>query len=111
MKTPTFKEIMQRDVKQTFFNSEEFADTHIVDGKPMTAMIDDNEHIEREKRMKSNMDGIYARQTLLFVMASEFGPLPAWGRLLKLDGKTYTVVDAIDEAGVYTITLEANRSR
>ncbi len=111
MNTPTFKEIMQRDVKQTFFNAAEFADTHTVDGKSMVAMIDDYENIEREKKMKSHMDGIYARQILLYVMASEFGPLPAQGRLLKLDGKPYTVVDATDECGVYTITLEANKSR
>ena len=31
--------------------------------------------------------------------------------MIKLDGKMYTVVDATDEGGVYTITLEANRSR
>lgn len=111
MSAPTFKEIMQRDVKQTFFNAAEFADIHTVDGKTMVAMIDDYEHIEREKRMKSHMDGIYARQILLYVIASDFGSLPAQGRLLKLDSKTYTVVDATDECGVYTITLEANKSR
>lgn len=111
MSTPSFKEIIQRDVKQVFFNTAEFADTHLVDGKPMASMIDDNENIEREKRMKSHMDGIYARQILLYVMASEFGDLPAQGRLLKLDNKVYIVVDATDECGIYTITLEANKSR
>jgi len=108
--TPTFKQIMQRDVDTVFFNTAEFADTHTVDGKEMAAMIDDMEHIEREKKMKSHMDGIYARQILLYVKALEFGPLPAQGRLLKLDGKAYRVVDATDEGGVYTITLEANKS-
>ena len=41
-------------------NAEEFADIHIVDGKRMTVLIDDNEIIEREKKMKSNMDGDYS---------------------------------------------------
>lgn len=111
MSSPTFKDILQRDVDQVFLNAAEFADTHIVDGKSMTAMVDDNENIEREKKMKSNMDGIYARQILLYVKASDFGSLPAQGRLLKMDGKTYIVVDATDECGIYTITLEANKSR
>lgn len=111
MNTPTFKDIMRRDIDEVFLNPEEFADTHNVDGTPMTAMVDENENIEREKKMKSNMDGIYARQILLYVKASEFGSLPAQGRLLRLDGKAYTVVDAVDECGVYTITLEANKSR
>ena len=111
MKTPTFKEIMQRDVKSVFFNEAEFADKHMVDDTEMVAMIDDMENIEREKKMKSNMDGIYARQILLYVQAADFGGLPAHGRLLRLDGRKYTVVDAVDECGVYTITLEANKSR
>ena len=111
MNTPTFKEIMQRDVKSVFFNEMEFADRHMVDDAEMVAMIDDMENIDREKKMKSNMDGIYARQILLYVQASDFGGLPAQGRLLRLDGRKYIVVDAVDECGVYTITLEANKSR
>ena len=110
METLSFKDIIQRDIDEVFFNTEEFSDIHTVDGKPMAAMIDDMENIEREKKMKSNMDGIYARQILLYVKASEFGSLPAQGRILTLDGRKYIVVDAVDEGGVYTVTLEANRS-
>lgn len=109
MESPSFKDVIQRDIDEVFF--EEFSDTHTIDGVEMTAMIDDMEHIEREKKMKSNMDGIHARQILLYVKASEFGPLPAQGRILNLDKRKYTVIDAVDEGGVYTITLEANRSR
>ena len=103
MQSMTFKQVMDRDVDETFLNVAEFADLHNIDGM---------ENIEREKRMKSNMDGIHARQVLLYVKASVFpSGLPAQKRLIKLDGKMYTVVDATDEGGVYTITLEANRSR
>lgn len=110
MNTPSFKDILQRDIDEIFFNLEEFSDTHVIDGVSMTAMIDDMEHIEREKKMKSNMDGIHVRQVLLYVKASEFGALPAQGRILTLDKRKYTILDAVDEGGVYTITLEANRS-
>lgn len=111
MESLNFKQILQRDIETIFFNLEEFSETHTVDGVEMTAMIDDMEHVEREKKMKSHMDVIYARQILLYVKASAFGPLPSQGRLLKLDGRNYTVVDTTDEGGVYTITLEANRSK
>lgn len=110
METPSFKDILQRDIDEVFFNLEEFSETHTVDGVAMPAMIDDMEHIEREKKMKSNMDGIHARQILLYVKASEFGALPAQSRILNLDNRKYIVLDAVDEGGVYTITLEANRS-
>ena len=108
---PTFKELIQADVKGVFLNDLEFADLHTIDGKEMPAIFDDIENIEREKKMKSHMDGIYARQIFLYVAASDFGALPAQRRILKVDGKNYTVVDATDEYGVYTITLEANRSK
>ena len=111
MQTMTFKEAMKRDVHAVFLNTSEFADTHTIDGVEMPAMVDDVEHIEREKKMKSNMDGIHVRQVLLYVAAEDFGPLPAYGRILKLDGKSYIVVDTTDEGGVYTITLEANKGR
>ena len=110
MQSLSFKEAVTNDISAVFFNLEEFADTHNIDGTDMAAIIDDIEQVEREKRMKSYMDGIYARQVLIYVKASEFGPLPAQGRLVKLDGKRYMVLDATDEGGVYAITLEANRS-
>lgn len=110
METPSFKDILQRDIDEIFFNIDEFSDPHTIDGVRMPAMVDDMEHIEREKKMKSNMDGIHARQILLYVKASKFGALPAQGRILNLDNRNYSILDAVDEGGVYTITLEANRS-
>lgn len=106
----TFKDFAAADVDNVFFNLTEFADKHLVDGVEIVAMVDDMEHIEREKRMKSNMDGVFVRQILLYVKASDLSGLPSIGRIMTLDGKSYRVLDSTDEDGVYTITLEANRS-
>lgn len=111
MKPLTFKEALQNDVKAVFLNPAEFGEPHTVNGRKMLAVLDDMEHIEREKRMKSHMDGVYVRQLLLYVAAEDFGEIPPQGVLVKLDGKQYQVADATDECGVYAITLEANRSR
>ncbi len=105
-----FKEILQQDVKNVFLNPLEFGETHLVNGEPMTIVFDDIENIEREKKMKSHMDGIYTRQVFFYVAAADFGPLPAQEGLIDLDGKKYIVVDATDECGIYAITMEANRS-
>lgn len=110
MNTPSFKDILHNDIKATFLNPAEFGEEHDVQGKPMIIVLDDLENIEREKKMVSHADGIYARQMLFYVSADDFGPLPAQGGLITLDGKRYTVVDATDEAGMYAITVEANRS-
>ena len=112
METPTFKELLKADVHNIFLNPAEFGERHRVNGKIMVIVLDDMENIEREKKMKSNMDGIYTRQLLFYVAADDFGePLPGQDAYLQLDGGTYKVVDATDECGIYAITLEANRSR
>lgn len=106
----TFKDIIANDVHQTFLNIEEFSDTHVVNGVEMPVQIDSNEQIEREKRYSQNIDGMYLNQKLIYVAASDYGPLPKQGSMLTLDGRKYRVADAIDEYGVYSITLEANRA-
>lgn len=107
----SFKDVMRDDINNTFMNLDEFADTHIVDGKEIPVIIDENEIIEREKKMKSNMDGVYVKQKLMYVKADDFGALPAIGRAIMLDGKRYLVIDAVDEQGVYSITMEGNRTK
>lgn len=106
----TFKDIVRADLDNVFMNTDEFAGLHNVNGKRMPVTVDNNELIERAKKAKSNMDGIYTKTTLIFVKAKDFGQLPAVGASLVLDGKTYRVTDAMNEDGLYSIHLEANRS-
>ena len=98
----TFKDIIKRDVQQTFLNVDEFSEIHTVNGKVMAVQIDNNEQIEREKRYSQHMDGIYVKQ-------EDYGPLPKQGTAVSLDKRSYRVADAIAEDGIYSITLEANR--
>ena len=46
----SFKGILAQDVKQVFLNPLEFAETHLINGEPMTISFDDIENIEREKK-------------------------------------------------------------
>ena len=106
----SFKEILSEDVHRTFLNLDEFSDIHKVNGKDIAVQIDTNEQIEREKRMNSFADGFYRNQKLIYVSASDFGPLPKIGSILNLDSSIYRVVDVADEYGIYSITIEANRA-
>ncbi len=105
-----FKEILRNDVKEVFLNPSEFGEEHTVNGKKMVIIIDDNELTEREKRIKSHMDGIYKKQTLVYVHALDFGPLPGVGKPVVIDGLTFIVTDSINENGIYSLHLEANRN-
>ena len=106
----TFKDIIANDIHHTFLNVDEFSDMHVLNGVEMPVQMDDIEQIEREKRYKDNMDGLFVQQRLVYVAASDYGPLPKRDSLVTLDGRKYRVADAIDEYGVYSITLEANRA-
>ena len=110
----TFKEQIAADNKAVFLNLFEFSDTHNVNGKDMACQVDSNEMIDREKRYQYKRslyaDGVFLKELLIYVRADDFGGLPAVGRILTFDGKYYTVSDAIDEDGIYYISLQANKS-
>ena len=109
-----FKDQIETDNQTVFVNTDEFADMHCIDGEIMPCMIDNNEMIDRERRYNNKRDlyadGIYKKELLIYVRASDFGTLPAIGRVMMFDKKQYLVADAIDEQGIYSITLTANRS-
>lgn len=107
----TFKELLAQDIHNVFLNLDEFAEEHQVNGRPMPVQLDENELLERDKsRMGGHQDGLYKTRRLIFVAASDFGARPAIGSLLNLDGHQYKVTDCKDEAGMYSIELEAARS-
>ena len=110
----TFKEQLAVDNKQVFMNAEEFAEMHTVNGNVMPCQIDNFELIDRERRYKFHKseysEGVYLKQILMFVNSVDFGALPAIGRLVTIDKKSYTVADAINEGGLYSLTLEQNKT-
>lgn len=110
----TFKEQIAKDINDVFINPDEFSDKHTINGKEMLCQIDTNELVDRERRYKFNHslygDGVYLKETLIYVKKEDYGKLPSIGRSITLDGKTYVVSDAIDEDGIYSISLEANKS-
>ena len=105
----SFKDVINNDVKTVFLNADEFADEHIINGKKMTVQIDDNEAIERQLKAYQNT-GVYVRQMIIYVSADDFGKMPYIGQVINLDGIVYRAVDVSNEAGIYAITIERNKS-
>jgi len=111
MGAPSFKDLVAADVSAVFLNKLELADTHIIDGKEMTVLIDENELLERDKaKMGVHLDSTYKARRLIYVEKTEFGPRPAQGKMIALDGRQYRVADCTEEAGILAIELEAVRT-
>lgn len=107
----SFKDVLKNDIKSVFLNFAEFGEEHEINGETVLIIIDENELTEREKRIRRSMDvELHKKQLLFYVAAEDFGPLPSPGRLLNLDGKKYEITEADNEDGIYSISLEAQRS-
>lgn len=105
-----FKQMIEDDVHNVFLNISEFSDIHNINGKNIPCQVDSYEQIEREKRYKDHMDGLYMNKQLIYVSKSEFGTIPKEESILRLDGRVYRVIEAVEEDRVYVITIGENRS-
>lgn len=98
------REQIQIDNRQTFLNPNEFADTYIINGKPMLGVLEKSS----DSRHPHYAEGVSLISHVLHVSLSEFGEEPEQGERLVINGKTYYVANVIAEMGMLDISLEAN---
>ncbi|MEF2589903.1 MAG: sugar ABC transporter ATP-binding protein [Oscillospiraceae bacterium] len=98
----SFKEMVAKDVRSTFLNLEEFGEEHRVEGKTITAVIDENALKERQGGQELSV----AESSLLLYAAVEDLPArrPA-GEGLNVDGREYIVNDWSEDMGIATVAL------
>lgn len=118
-KAPTFKECAAADIDLTFFEQDEHAEWHTVDGKKALVIVEDQRLKERsahwEAGAKQNFDtGLYTAHTVLYIRVADYGPKPKIGKHLVLDKgekmqRTYSILNCEEEAGVYRISMERTR--
>ncbi|WP_422447808.1 hypothetical protein [Thermoanaerobacterium sp. DL9XJH110] len=101
----SFKDIIQSDLN-VFFNLDEFAETHTIDGRPLNVIVDND---RLQQRSKKEYDGISVGEILFYVKASDFGERPEQGTPMVFDGRQMYVFDCREDDGVYEIILQQNR--
>jgi hypothetical protein len=111
-----FKEILKNDVKATFLNAEEFAETHTLNGAEVCAVLDDD-LLDGEINVsfhgqgaQERAGGLYSGGVALYVSTDDFGK-PKVGTGLKLDGRQYTVLAVSEQDGMYKINLQRTGAR
>ena len=70
----TFQEMLRQDIGSVFLNPEEFGEIHVVDGKEMVVILDDNELAERGNKVVTMAEGLHERRLLMYVSEEDFGP-------------------------------------
>ncbi|MBP3633647.1 MAG: hypothetical protein J6J43_03635 [Oscillospiraceae bacterium] len=116
---PTFKDCAAADIDLVFFNGNEHADLHLIDGKEALVIIEEGglrEHNSHwEAGAKQNFDtGLYTAYTILYIRVEDYGPKPKVGKQLVMDAgtdhkRTYSIMKCEEERGVYRMTLERTR--
>lgn len=102
----TFKEQLQADLQQTFFNEEEFGEAHTWNGKKIIAIVDSDDLIAK---YASEFEMLEKGSSLVMAPFSEFDKKPQTNAAIIFDGNYYVIDEVKEEAGMYAIFLNATR--
>lgn len=108
----TFKDDVERDIKNVFIDLTEFSDYHTVDGVIIPCIV--NSHTgDKSNRQNETYDGLHGDFMTLHFKATDYTVkrerLPRHGEWIYLDGKRYDVISVQNDMGVAKVTISAYR--
>lgn len=103
---PTFKDFIELD-NATFFNENEFAETHNLDGRSVKVLVD-NDRLQH--RSKVEYEGVIVGDILYYVDSNDMPKIPKVDDMQRFDNAYCTVFDVRKDKGVYEIILKKNVS-
>lgn len=103
-----FREQMREDLGAVFFNLSEFAEMHVINGKEVPAVIDNEKLAELYLGRDTHAEEIFTDKIMFYVPETELEFEPVPGQYLEFDGEGYLVTDVKRDGGIYTVVLEAN---
>ena len=97
-----FKDAVAADIDNVFFETKEFAENVIIDGKSVPIILDDD--------ALQGMSDIYAiglaeGEQFIFIKEKDMNRLPRPGEQLSKDGKEWYVRHAVSNMGVFGIRI------
>ena len=101
----TFREIIEDD-NDVFINSEEFAEEHTIDGRPVLVSIDSD---RLARRMQGDLAGLTNCDLLFYCKISDLGYEPSPGKVMTFDNKYAVIISVAQNTGLYEIILQFNR--
>lgn len=106
----SFREQVANDIENVFFNMEEFADIHDVEGEEIPVVLYEDDNKIHDGGSARNYDGLSSDNVSLAVKRENMKEkLPANGQNFHLDGKLYKVKTVKEQMGVVFIQLVSYR--
>lgn len=102
MNKRTFKDFLQQDVDNVFFNTTEFAERVDINGTLMDVIFDDE--LYREQQLQKG-EGLENGELLFHVKMTDMPEKPFIGQSLEYNFNSYQITDIKEVEGIYTITI------
>ena len=103
----SFKEQILKDLDAVFFNLDEFAELHRVEGAKIAVVVDSD---QLNKLKKGQILGLVEADMLLMGREADFPADLDPGRLLNIDGRELRVVKSGKDMGLVEVALSQNRT-
>ena len=101
----SFKEQILKDLDAVFFNLDEFAELHRVEGVQIAVVVD-NDRLNKLK--KGQILGLVEADMLLMGREVDFPANLEPGRLLNVDGREMLVANSGKDMGMVEVALRQN---
>ena len=102
----SFKDELAADLDNVFFNAEEFAEEHRVEGKNILCVIDTDRGQHKGGSVNDGaMYGLAEADFTLMAKSADLPPRKEAGELLNLDGKELTISYWDEQQGMAVIGL------
>lgn len=106
----SFKEQLEKDSESAFFNLNEFAEFHDVDGENIPVVVDNETLLQLNLGKTADSDGIFEDNKMFFVQKKYMPDQPVIDQIIEFDGEPYKVGNVLEDFGGYTIILKGNES-
>ena len=106
-----FKDDVLTDLDEVFFNMDEFADEHLVNGETICCVVEGlttNQAITKQAKHAVSFEGIANRTIVVHVRTADLLEPVSAENIMELDGTVYRVADCTEDKGLTTIILEVD---
>lgn len=101
-----FKDTVKEDILSTFFNFEEFGERHVISGKEIVCIFDEDKFQAKQRNgLITTDDGVYKRGYTIYIPSVSFKYRPHAEEKLYVDGQKYTVIECKEDIGVLEIDV------
>ncbi|MCM1307575.1 MAG: hypothetical protein NC223_03150 [Butyrivibrio sp.] len=105
-----FREQLLEDLDSVFFNAEEFAESHMINGSEVNIVVDNDKLAELYLSKGTHTEQLFTDSILFYVRKRDLGFEPVPGQCINYDDRVFLISDVKTDDESYTIVMGANES-